>query len=125
VAGFLLDVHIPLAVVEALRRLAPACEIAHIARWREGALRTAEDEEILSAAAEARLLFVTCDVSTVGPLADHRIAAGQRLPGVVFITHATVVTADIGGIARGLARSYEELGQLDPAYPVVYLQPLR
>jgi hypothetical protein len=32
---------------------------------------------------------------------------------------------DIGGIAAALADLYRHLELLDPAYPVVYLQPLR
>jgi Domain of unknown function (DUF5615) len=121
-AGFLLDVHVPLRVVAALRRLAPDCEIEHVARWRGGVLRTAADEDILTAAAGAGLLLVTFDLSTVRLLVDRWVAAGRVFPGVVFIVGMGVDPADIGAIARGLARAYAELGLLDPAYPVVYLQ---
>jgi predicted nuclease of predicted toxin-antitoxin system len=123
--GFLLDVHIPLAVAAALRRLVPEAEIQHVARWHAGALRTAEDEPILLAAAEANLILVTHDIRTVHPLANRWVAEGRTFPGVVFVRATGASARDIGGVAAALADLYGHLELLDPAYPVVYLQPSR
>lgn len=120
--GFLLDVHIFLAVVDAVQRIAPDVRVEHAARWRGGRLRTASDADLLVAAAEADLALVTFDVTTVRPLADAWIRAGRSFPGIVLCSADTVRPGDVGRIARGLVDLAADPLGLDPAYPVVYLQ---
>jgi hypothetical protein len=48
----LFDRHIKKEVVIALLGRCPALEVAHIANWRDGAFRTAEDADVLAACLE-------------------------------------------------------------------------
>jgi hypothetical protein len=94
-AGFLRDVHIPLAAMDALRRLSPDVQIEHVARWRGGAMRTATDEQVLVAAADAGLVVVTFDVHTIQTIANRWVAKGRTLPGVAFILGAANTTGSV------------------------------
>ena len=123
--GFLLDSHVPAGVVPAVQHLSPDCVIDHLASWHGGILLHASDEQILFAALAHDLALVTYDVSTIPPILQHWSAAGRRLPTTVFVLTSTIPQGAIGSLARGLVQLHRHPEQIDPAYPVVYLQPAR
>jgi hypothetical protein len=113
---------LPLAVVEGVRA-ACTCEIYHLSRWHDGALRTARDEDILTVARESELAVVTGDVGTI-PATAYRWMREDEPPGlVVFVPSRMLRSRDVGGLVRALVELCPRLAQLDPAYPVVYLRP--
>jgi hypothetical protein len=125
VRGFLLDSNVTSALVSSVRRVAPTCEIVHLADWRGGGFLHARDAEIIEKAREDDLILVTHDVATIPRLVRRWIIEGRSLAGVAVITTHPGRGADIGGLARALGDLYDHAERLDPSYPVVYLQPLR
>jgi len=55
----LLDVHIPAAVAAALHQRQPGLDVQHLAKWKYGDLREAEDADILAACASEGRVWVT------------------------------------------------------------------
>ena len=121
--GFLLDAHVPAAVVDGVRDLRPDCVIEHLAWWREGALRNAPDEEILVATRGAALALVTYDRATIPSIVHRWLAQGQPVPRIALLTSAAVAQNDIGRVVRALVQLYDDPTVFDSAYPVVYLRP--
>jgi predicted nuclease of predicted toxin-antitoxin system len=68
----LLETHLDPAIASELARLAPELEVELQQRWRSGALRTASDDELLTAAHEDGYVLVTFDVTTIPPLLAQR-----------------------------------------------------
>jgi predicted nuclease of predicted toxin-antitoxin system len=48
----LLDVHIPAATADALRRRQPGLDVQHLAKWKHGDLLEAEDADVLAGCAK-------------------------------------------------------------------------
>jgi predicted nuclease of predicted toxin-antitoxin system len=68
------------AVVRGLLRRAPSVDIARV---QDVGLSGAEDQAILSWAAQEGRVLLTHDSSTVPPFAHQRVEAGQPMPGVI------------------------------------------
>lgn len=122
--GFLLDSHVPAAVVPAVRRLASDCIIEHLASWRGGILLDSPDEQILLAALAHDLALVTYDVDTIPAILNGWSTTGRDLPSVVLVISGSIPQQDIGNLARGLVHLHLHPEQFNPAYPVVYLRPV-
>jgi hypothetical protein len=123
VPGFLLDSHLPLAVVPASHAARPSCPIHHLAKWMNGAFLHDPDELILSAARDASPWFVTYDVGTIPDSLHRAIERGEPVSSVVLIPRRSIGPTDVGGIVRALVQLYDGDPTLDPTYPVVYLRP--
>ena len=105
--GFLTDAHISPDVAAQVKAREPEIVIHSLRAWREGALLEAQDDEILAAAREESLTFVTYDQSTIAPLVAAWAAEGRDHAGVVFIDRKTISQADRGSRARGLLALWE------------------
>ena len=121
--AFLLDAHVPVAVLDGVRAARPSCRVEHLAQWREGSFRSAIDEDILIAAHGANLVLVTYDVGTIPAILHRWLAEGRPAAGVALIPARTIAQNDVGGIVQAVVQLYDEPSTLDPAYPVVYLRP--
>ncbi|MDQ2809307.1 MAG: DUF5615 family PIN-like protein [Chloroflexota bacterium] len=77
-----MDENIDLALVRGLRSRNPNLDIVRVQEVR---LRTAADPVILAWAADTDRIVVTYDVRTMPSHAYTRVAAGQRMPGVIGI----------------------------------------
>jgi hypothetical protein len=118
----LLETHIDPGVGVELAKLTPEIEVELQQRWRGGALRTASDDEILTAARDDGYVFVTYDVSTIPPLLAQRYAREVASPGGILISARSFGQKDIAGIARALSVLWQGRGQEDWTGHVVFLE---
>ena len=118
----LLDYHIKKATVPALKRRCPELDVAHIADWRDGALRAAEDADILVACFEERRLFVTYDQRTIPGLLRRWAAEDISHAGVIFGDSDSVPANDPGTVAAALSALVEEISSSDMTNGVRYLR---
>lgn len=125
VAGvkLLLDSHINKAAVAAIHSRCPGLEVVHIADWRGGTFRTAEDEVILAACIEEARAFVTYDLRTIPGLLRQWAAEERAHAGVIFIDRNAIAPNDAGALARALWKLVEETGETDMTNEVRYLRP--
>jgi len=121
----LLDGHIKKAAVAALQRRCPGIEVAHLADWRGGAFRTAQDADILAACFEEGRSFVSYDQRTIPGLLRRWAAEERPWAGVIFGDTDTVPANDPGAVARALAALVEETAGSDMTNSVLYLRPAR
>jgi len=118
----LLDCHIKKASVQALQRLCPDADVVHVADWRGGALRSAEDAEILQACFEENRVLVTYDQRTI-PVLLRRWAAEERPhAGVIFGDENSVPPSEPGAVAIALSHLVTEMTRLDMTNFVRYLR---
>lgn len=117
----LLETHINPTIGVELARLVPTLEVELQQRWRDGVLRTATDDELLTAARDDGYIFVTFDVTTIPPLLAQRYERGLASPGVILVSARRFRQNDVAGIARALAAFCQEYGQKEWAGQVVYL----
>ena len=118
----LLDGHIKKAAVQALRRSSPGCEISHIADWHGGALRTAEDADILTACFEDGRVLVTYDQRTIPSLLRRWAAEERSHAGVIFGDNDSVSANDPGAVAEALSAFVREMSGTDMTNIVRYLR---
>ena len=121
----LLDVHIPAAVVNALRLKFALVDVAHVSNWRGGALREADDADILSACARDGRIFVTYDLSTVPDLLNAWAEEGRYHAGVVLADVASVPPEQVGRVAKAIATLLKEIQGTETANLVRFLQDPR
>lgn len=96
---FLLDEHISPRVSEHARRL--GVDVACVAGTP---LREMEDPDLLREAARQRRILVTYDVCDLAVLLPELIREGVDVPGLVFVSHATIPASKVSTLARSLAR---------------------
>jgi hypothetical protein len=118
----LLDGHIKKAAIQALHRLNPGCEVSHIADWQGGALRTAEDADILAACFEDGRILVTYDQRTIPGLLRRWAAEERSHAGVIFGDHDSVPPSDPGAVAEALSTIIVEVSETDMTNGVRYLR---
>ncbi|HEV2474401.1 MAG TPA: DUF5615 family PIN-like protein [Chthonomonadales bacterium] len=109
----LLDENISSAVAEQVRRHRPDLVIESVHCWRDGALRSCGDRELLIAAASEDWTLVTYDLRTIPTVVTELSAAGIMHKGVVFIDHRTVAGDDFGTLTRALILLWERHHGLD------------
>ena len=91
----LLDVHVAKATVGALRKAAPQIQAEHIAQWRGGSLRAANDDEILAACYDDQRVFLTYDMATIPDLLRRWMAEDRPHSGVVFADNNTMLDTEL------------------------------
>ena len=121
----LLDSHIKKAAVTALERRCPELHVLHIADWRGGVFRTADDADILIACAEEGRVFVTYDQRTIPGLLRRWAAEDRSHAGVIFGDSDSVPANDPGAVAVALSALVKELGGSDMTDVVRYLRRQR
>jgi predicted nuclease of predicted toxin-antitoxin system len=118
--AFLLDAHISPVVSELLGK------DGLDARAIGGSiLMGAEDEELLKLAMKEKRLFVTYDNATVPATVADLLNQGLDVPGVVYVSSATIRANDFSGLAKALKRlaARVESGEIDPAGGVFLERP--
>lgn len=103
----------------------PRLQVEHIAQWRGGALREANDDEILAACHEEKRVWLTYDMATIPDLLRRWMREDRPHSGVIFADENTVrpnVPADLASAVAALA---EEIGDADTTNLVRYLRPAR
>ena len=118
----LLDSHIKKATIQALSRRCAQLDAVHIADWREGALRTAEDEDILVACYQDNSTFITYDQRTVPGLLRRWAMAQRSHSGVIFGGSDSVPANDPGAVAGAIAALTQEMGSCDMTNVVRYMR---
>jgi hypothetical protein len=116
----LLDAHIAHAVADGLRRR--GVEVEALGHWRGGALRAADDEAILRAAAAADWVLVTYDLQTIPERLRRWANEGRGHAGLILVDGRTIRPNDIGGLVRALLALVDERGDEDWRDRAVYLQ---
>jgi len=108
----LLDVHIKRAAVTALKKRVAAIDVVHLADWRGGAFRNAEDAEILKLCFEENRVLVTYDQRTIPSLL--RLWAAEERPhaGVIFGDQQSVPANEPGVFASALVKLLAETGEM-------------
>lgn len=101
---FLLDVHIKKAAVVALKRRVLSIYVVHLADWRGGAFRGADDAEILRACFEENRVLVTYDQRTIPSLLRLWAAEERQHAGVIFGDQDSVPANQPGVVAGALAK---------------------
>ncbi len=91
-------------IVRGLWRRQPGLDLV---RLQDVGLSGAEDAAVLAWAAQAGRLLLTHDVSTITKYAYQRVAAGQRMPGVIEVSRAVSVSTAIEDILLLAATSSE------------------
>jgi hypothetical protein len=120
-SGLLGDENTSHRLVSACRRLIPDFPLTHLADWQDGAWLGLDDAALLSCCAQADLVLVAFDRSTLAWHAGQLIRAGQDHSGLILF-RGTVRSADYGYQARLLTEFWSsEGGKWDWRNRMVYL----
>lgn len=119
----LLDEHLSPDIASAIQARHSDVVIDSLLHWQQGVFLSTDDSIILTTAHRHGLTLVTYDQKTILPLLVAWGEAGTLHAGVIFGSHRTLPTADIGGIARALVRLWREQAELDWSNRIVYLTP--
>ncbi len=120
-ARLLADENTSHRLVSACQRLVPGFPVVHIASWEDGAWLGLDDEALLLCCAEAQLVLVAFDRSTVAWHAGQLLRAGQDHAGLILFRGA-VRTTDYGYQSRLLTNFWQRDGQeRDWQNRIVYL----
>lgn len=97
----LLDENISPVVAEQIGTKRPDIPVLSVHTWREGALVSATDDEILAAAWAEGWTLVTYDTQI---LSDLRFRFDQGVPfaGLIFVDDASIAGNDFGALVRSL-----------------------
>lgn len=120
---YLLDADVPRLLHTAVKRHAPAVGILRV---QDVGLRTAEDPQILTFAAETNRIVVSRDRSTMTDAAAARIRRGDRMPGLLPVRRGYAVAGKgIGVLVRELeliasASKLEEWDNVVQFIPFLY-----
>jgi predicted nuclease of predicted toxin-antitoxin system len=112
---FLVDEHIPNAVVRQLQRKYP--QVVDVVRASDVGLTGASDPELLAWAAQHERIVITRDKATLTKFAYERMQQGLSMPGVIAITR----NLPIGRLLEELALIVELATPQELADRVYYL----
>jgi hypothetical protein len=119
--GLLGDENTSHRLVSACQRLVPNFPITPIANWEDGIWLGLDDSALLICCAEAELVLVAFDRSTLAWHAGQLLRAGQDHAGLVLF-RGTVRSADYGYQSRLLTSFWQnEGGAWDWQNRIVYL----
>jgi hypothetical protein len=118
----LLDGHIKKAAGPVLQRRSSGLDVIHIANWRGGLFRTADDEDILVACAEENRVFVTYDLRTIPGLLRRWALEERSHAGVIFGDRASVPPNDPGAVASALLSLFRDLREANMTNVVRFLR---
>jgi Domain of unknown function (DUF5615) len=108
-------------LISACRRLIPDFPIVHLAAWEDGLWLGLDDEALLICCAEARMVLVAFDRSTLAWHAGQLIRAGQDHAGLILF-RGTVRSSDYGYQSRLLTSFWQKEGKAwDWHNRIVYL----
>ena len=96
-------------LIAACRRFIPEFPIVHIANWQDGICLGLDDPALLLSCAEARVILVAFDRSTLAWHAGQLLRAGHDHAGVILF-RGLVRSSDYGYQARLLTGFWENEG---------------
>ena len=118
---YLLDENLSHVIATQVRSHRPEIPIESIYDWRDGALLSRQDEELLRAAESEGLTLVTYDQNTIPPLFFDFVERGEDNGGVIFIDRNTIASSEFGALVRSLTSFWDTYGQDDWRNRVAYL----
>lgn len=121
----LLDCHITKAVANTLQRRSRGLDVVHIADWRGGLYRAADDGDVLAACFDEGRILVTYDQQTIPVLLRRWAGEDKAHAGVIFGDANTVPPNRVGVVVSALAALVEELSDSDMTNVVRYLRAPR
>ena len=89
--------------------------------WEDGRYVGGDDSTVLAKAYEHGLTLVTHDQTTIPPLLVYWGERGVSHAGVVFGSVHTILTSDIGAIARALVQIWHRYADRDWTNHIAYL----
>ena len=108
-------------LISACQRFAPRFPIVHIATWQDGMWLGLDDAALLICCAEASLVLVAFDRSTLAWHAGQLLRAGRDIAGIILF-RGLVRSSDYGHQARLLTGFWEREGHAwDWQNRIVYL----
>jgi len=108
-------------LISACRRMVPEFPVIHIANWEDGTWLGLDDEALLICCAEAGLVLVAFDRSTLAWHAGQVLRAGHDHPGLILF-RGTVRSADYACQSRLLTNFWQTEGsEWDWQNRIVYL----
>lgn len=108
-------------LISACRRLIPGFPIIHLAKWENGVWLGLDDVALLVSCAEANLILVAFDRSTLAWHAGQLLRAGKNHAGIILF-RGTVRTVDYGHQSRLLTGFWQTEGSAwDWQNRIVYL----
>lgn len=122
--AFLTDEHISHAVADQLKLKRPDIRIESILQWREGALRSTDDNLILAAAKSEQFTLITYDQKTIPPILMELAANGDHHHGVVFADRGSLPSDNIGRLVEALIALHDRFQDLDWTDTVMFLTPI-
>ena len=105
------DSHVPPAVCQAARKLAPI-DIKPLRDWHGGIYLHESDTRLLLLGWEDRVTLVTYDVNSFPLAVKERLQAGLSHAGVIYVSAKFRQNA-VGSIARGLVKLWQTEKGLD------------
>lgn len=120
--AYLLDENISGKVAVQIARKRPDIPMQNIHDWRGGALLSADDDQILLAAAEDRLTLVTYDLATIPDYLNVLAEQGHSHGGVLFVDQCTIAQNDFGGLALALIVFWDAHKDWDWTNRVAFLE---
>lgn len=117
----LLDENVSPVVSEQIGGKRPDIPVLSLHTWRDGALLSASDEEILGAAWAEGLTLVTYDTQI---LSDLRFRFDQEIPfaGLIFVDDASIAGNDFGALVRSLIYLWDREQAADWRNRLVFLK---
>lgn len=105
---FLLDEHLPSALIGLLKKAEPELSVETVHSWREGRLLNQPDERILREARQAEMTLVTFDVNTVPATLREMAERDETHFGVVLISSRTFPQNDYQGLVQALLALWKQ-----------------
>ncbi len=122
---FLLDEHLSPDIAAQITRLRREIGVESVVKWQGGSYRETADTLILRAARAAGLTLITYDQRTITPVLEQWAEQGEWHAGVVFVSHRTVPSHDIGALVQGLIRLWDTNHDADWTNRVEFLRAVR
>ncbi|MCW3053793.1 MAG: hypothetical protein JWN14_2963 [Chthonomonadales bacterium] len=120
--ALLLDENISPEIVRQIREKRPDIAVASIHHWHEGKYKAQRDEEILAAAVQEGLTFVTYDQKTILPVLVQWGQVGTDHTGIVFIDDRSIASNNIGALVRALILLWDSSFHADWTNRVEFLR---
>lgn len=123
--SLLLDENMSPEIVRQIREKRPEIAVESIHQWYEGKYRSQRDEEILRAAAQEGLTFVTYNQKTILPVLVQWGQVATDHAGIVFIDDRSIASNNFGALVRTLILLWDSSFHADWTNRVEFLRPQR
>jgi len=101
-AKLLLDSHVPVDLVKALRHMRSDIDAEHVAAWQDGAYVNAADDVLLEACWQDSRALVSKDRATLPGWIALRVASGKGHGGVLLYDLERFKAHQVGALAKAI-----------------------